>query len=115
MQNPVEPFTDELDEINLKQYSNFICSYFYSVDAGFWSLRHYIDWICKNEKELPQWETCLDNFYNSLDFVNSRRGVSIYIRTCARRNLDNKEVSVEDEIFVTIILLTRFYKLAFRD
>ncbi|CAI2188137.1 6417_t:CDS:10 [Funneliformis geosporum] len=58
----------------------------------FWSLRHYIDWICKNEKELPQWETCLDNFYNSLDFVNSRRGVSIYIRTCARRNLDNKEL-----------------------
>ncbi|CAG8718083.1 4925_t:CDS:2, partial [Funneliformis caledonium] len=89
MQNP---FIDELDEINLKQYSNFICSYFYSVDAGFWSLRHYIDWICKNEKELPQWETCLDNFYNSLDFVNSRRGVSIYIRTCARRNLDNKEL-----------------------
>ncbi|CAG8684936.1 4798_t:CDS:2, partial [Acaulospora morrowiae] len=39
--------------------------YFTSVEAGFWSLKHYVNWIIKNESGFPLWETCLTNFYDS--------------------------------------------------
>lgn len=69
-------------------------SYFTSVEAGFWSLKHYVDWIIKNESELPLWETCFADFYGSLEFIVNRRSLSRLDRVVAEKILKAKEVIV---------------------
>ena len=83
------------EEIDLKQYSDYVYSYFYNVNVDSWSLCHYIDWICKNERELSRWDACLDNFYTSLNWIHSYREISSRIRAYAERIIANKDVSVK--------------------
>ncbi|GES89089.1 hypothetical protein GLOIN_2v1700036 [Rhizophagus clarus] len=67
-------------------------SYFTSVKAGLWSLRHYIDWICKYERDLPLWETCLAAFYSSLYWIVKQRSIPQPIRIIANRIAEDKEL-----------------------
>ncbi|RIB28394.1 hypothetical protein C2G38_2158047 [Gigaspora rosea] len=46
-------------------------------------LRHYIDWICKDECDLLQWETRLTDFYHSLGWIDKQRSISQAIRAIA--------------------------------
>ncbi|CAI2186703.1 11815_t:CDS:10, partial [Funneliformis geosporum] len=67
-------------------------SYFTSVKAGLWSLKHYIDWICKDERDLSLWETCLTAFYSSLDWIVKQRSIPQHIRVIANRIAEDKEL-----------------------
>ena len=77
--------------------SVMVHSYFTSVKAGLWSLRHYIDWACKDERDLPLWETCLTAFYSSLGWIVKQRSVPQPIRVIANRIAEDKEVNVNNE------------------
>jgi len=75
-------------------------SYFASVKAGFWSLKHYIDWICKDGHELPWYETCLTAFYGSLAWIVEQRSISQPVRVIAKRIVEVKEVNVNNETLI---------------
>ncbi|CAB4442422.1 unnamed protein product [Rhizophagus irregularis] len=66
--------------------------YFTSVEAGFWSLKHYVDWIVKNESELPLWETCLADFYGSSEFIVKHRSLPRLDRVIAEKIIKAKEL-----------------------
>ncbi|CAB4482826.1 unnamed protein product [Rhizophagus irregularis] len=72
--------------------SVMVHSYFTSVKAGLWSLRHYIDWICKDERDLPLWETCLTAFYSSLGWIVKQRSIPQPIRVIASRIAEDMEL-----------------------
>ncbi|PKB98103.1 hypothetical protein RhiirA5_506333 [Rhizophagus irregularis] len=72
--------------------ANWMHYYFTSVEAGFWSLKHYVDWIVKNESELPLWETCLADFYGSSEFIVKHRSLPRLDRVIAEKIIKAKEL-----------------------
>ncbi|CAG8831806.1 41550_t:CDS:10, partial [Gigaspora margarita] len=58
----------------------------------FWSLRHYVGWVIKNESELPTWRACIKDFYDSLDWIIERRSLPRSIRAVAKRLYNDKEI-----------------------
>ncbi|CAG8719539.1 1473_t:CDS:2, partial [Dentiscutata heterogama] len=60
--------------------------------AGFWSLKHYVDWIIKNGSELPLWKTCLADFYGSSKLIVSLRSLPRLDRVVAEKILKAKEL-----------------------
>lgn len=69
--------------------------YFYAVDTSFWSLSDYIDWTCNNLRILPQYKTCLDDFYDSLKWIHENIEIPSYVRECAGKLIIDKEVNVK--------------------
>ncbi|CAB4376386.1 unnamed protein product [Rhizophagus irregularis] len=72
--------------------------YFYAVDESFWSLSNYIDWICKNMRILPQYKTCLDDFYDSLKWIHENMVIASYFRECAGKLIIDKELPETKEL-----------------
>ncbi|KAF0470740.1 hypothetical protein F8M41_025289 [Gigaspora margarita] len=76
----------------MKVSSDQVHSYFSLVKDDFWSLRHYVGWVIKNESELPTWGACIEDFYDSLDWIIERRSLPRSIRAVAKRLYNDKEI-----------------------
>ncbi|CAG8537710.1 15545_t:CDS:2 [Acaulospora morrowiae] len=57
--------------------------YFRTVQARFWTFAHYICWICENTEPLV-WNTCVEQFYESLCIINNIRSVPPKVRAYAK-------------------------------